>query len=110
MKVLWFAKSPQKGDLGPEAGKDLLKNCGEKLPSDIVQMAHHGHSGVTEEVYQKIAPQACMWCAADWLYDEEDYEIEPGLWGTKHARKWMENLGVKTHYVTKDGTLKIKLF
>ena len=21
------------------------------------------HSGVTEEVYQKIAPEACMWCA-----------------------------------------------
>ncbi len=97
------------GDLGPEGGRDLLKNSGDKLPSDIVQMAHHGHSGVTEEVYQKIAPEACMWCAADWLYDEADYEIEPGLWGTKHARKWMDKLGVKTHYVTKDGTLKINI-
>lgn len=98
------------GDIGPEAGRDLLKNCPDKLPSDIVQMAHHGHSGVTEEVYQKINPEACMWCAPDWLYDEGDYEIEPELWGTMHTRKWMEKLGVKTHYVTKDGTQKIKLF
>ena len=97
------------GDLGPEGGRDLLKTCAENLPSDIVQMAHHGHSGVTEVVYQKIAPQACMWCAPDWLYDEGDYEIEPELWGTMHTRKWMEKLGVKTHYVTKDGTQKIDI-
>ena len=98
------------GDLGPEGGRDLLKTCGDKLKSDIVQMAHHGHSGVTEEVYQMINPEACMWCAPDWLWDEGDYEIEPELWGTMHTRKWMEKLSVKKHYVTKDGTQNIELF
>lgn len=39
------------GDLGPEGGRDLLRECGKKLPSDIVQMSHHSHSGVTREVY-----------------------------------------------------------
>lgn len=98
------------GDMGPESGKDLLSWCGDKLPSDIVQMAHHGHSGVDFDVYEKIAPEACMWCAREWLYNEPDVELEPGLWGTIHTRKWMDKLGVKTHYVTKDGTLKIDLY
>lgn len=96
-------------DLGPAGGRDLLKNCGDKLPSDIVQMAHHGHSGVTKAVYEKIAPKACLWCAPEWLWEEADEEFEPELWGTRHQRKWMDELGVKEHYVTKDGTQDIPL-
>ena len=97
------------GDLGPCGGRDLLKMHGNNLKSDIVQMSHHGHSGVTEEVYRTIAPQACMWCAPDWLWEEEDTEFEPELWGTWHQRKWMYNMGITEHYVTKDGTQEIPL-
>ena len=97
------------GDLGPEGGRELLALCPEKLPSDIVQMVHHGHSGVTEEVYQKIHPTACLWCAPEWLWNEADVEFEPELWGTLHTRGWMEKMGVTEHYVTKDGTLEIPL-
>ena len=97
------------GDMGPSAGRDLLRMYGEKLKSDVVQMSHHGHGGVTEEVYHAIAPEACMWCAPDWLWEEEDVEHEPELWGTWHQRKWMYNMGIDEHYVTKDGTQKIPL-
>lgn len=97
------------GDLGPEGGKDLLEMCGDKLKSDIVQMAHHGHGGVKEDVYRKIAPDACLWCAPDWLWEEEDIEHEPELWGTWHQRKWMYDMGVTKHYVSKDGTQEIEL-
>ena len=97
------------GDLGPEGGRALLSECGERLPSDIVQMSHHGHSGVTEEVYRKIAPEACLWCAPDWLWEEDDVEFEKDSWGTRHTRAWMEKLGVKENYVTKDGTQFIPL-
>lgn len=97
------------GDLGPEGGKDLLEMYTDKLKSDIVQMAHHGHSGVGEDVYKKIAPDACMWNAPEWLWEEEDVEHEPDLWGTWHQRIWMYNMGVTEHYVTKDGTQEIKL-
>lgn len=97
------------GDLGPEGGRELLRTQKEALPSDIVQMAHHGHSGVSEEVYKAISPSACLWCAAHWLYEEEDVEFEPELWGTKHQRKWMEALGVKEHYLSGDGTQEIPL-
>ncbi len=98
------------GDLGPEGGRALLKECGEKLPSDIVQMSHHGHSGVCEDVYRKIAPKACLWCAREWLWEEEDVEFEPELWGTRHQRAWMYAMGVFEHYVSKDGTQEIPLF
>ena len=98
------------GDLGPESGREMLACCPEKLPSDIVQMSHHGHSGVSEAVYRKINPTACLWCAPDWLWDEADIEFEPELWGTRHTRAWMEKLGVHEHYVTKNGTQSIRLF
>lgn len=97
------------GDLGPCGVRDLLKTCADRLPSDIVQMAHHGHSGVTLEVYRAIAPAACLWCAPDWLWEEPDVEFEPELFGTIHTRKWMAGLGVREHYVTKDGTQEIPL-
>lgn len=97
------------GDLGPEGGEKLLAEKKDKLKSDIVQIAHHGHMCVEEDVYAAIEPEACMWCAADWLYNEEDRYIKLRMYGTMRTRKWMDKLGVKTHFVTKDGTQTIEL-
>ena len=97
------------GDLGPTGGRALLESCPEQLPSDIVQMSHHGHSGVSLEVYRTIAPQACLWCAPEWLWNEADVSFGPELWGTMHTRKWMDELGITEHYVSKDGTQQIPL-
>ena len=60
------------GDLGPEGGDILFRESRHLLKSDIVQMAHHGHMNVGMEVYAEIMPEACMWCCADWLYDEAE--------------------------------------
>ena len=93
----------------------------EGVKSDIVQMAHHGHMNVGMEVYAEIMPEACLWCCADWLYDEPevpkylsdaDKLFRNGrirMYGTAVMRKWMDILGVKTRYVTKDGTNCIEL-
>lgn len=109
------------GDLGPEGGDVLYEESRDKIKADIVQMAHHGHMNVGMEVYAAINPKACMWCCADWLYDEDeipDYLSDrersrklqrERMYGTKITRQWMDILGVKTHYVTKDGTQKIIL-
>lgn len=97
------------GDLGPESGRDLLAAYADGLKSDIVQMAHHGHSGVTEEVYRAIRPEACLWCAPEWLWNEEDVMFEPDSYGTVHQRKWMECLGVTENYISKDGEQEIPL-
>jgi len=97
------------GDLGPEGGRALLNECGDIIKSDIVQMAHHGHSGVSKNVYEVINPDAALWCACEWLWNEEPIEFEPELWGTLRQREWMAELGVKEHYVAKDGTQLIPL-
>ena len=109
------------GDLGPDGGDLLYDESRHLLKSDIVQMAHHGHMNVGMNVYAAIAPTACMWCCADWLYDEPEVPkyLENReklrrmgrirMYGTAVTRKWMEQLGVKEHYVTKDGTNRIVL-
>lgn len=111
------------GDMGPDGGDVLFCESHKKLKADIVQMAHHGHGCVSMEVYAEIMPEACMWCCPDWLYNEEEdlgclegmdaeelYRIRQiRMRGTKLTRKWMDLLGVKTHYVTKDGTNRIEI-
>jgi len=109
------------GDLGPEGGDVLYEESRDILKADIVQMPHHGHMNVGMEVYAAIMPDACMWCCADWLYDEPEIPKylqnrqklrsmqRERMYGTAVTRKWMDILGVKTHYVTKDGTQKIVL-
>ncbi len=109
------------GDLGPEGGDVLFRESHDKLKADVVQMAHHGHMNVSMEVYEAISPEACLWCAPRWLYDEP--MIPPYLsdseklsrngrirmYGTALTRRWMDALGVKKHYVTADGTQEIEL-
>lgn len=109
------------GDLGPDGGDILFRESRHLLKSDIVQMAHHGHMNVGMEVYAAIMPEACLWCCADWLYNEVE---EPSylsdvekltrmkrirMYGTAVTRGWMDILGVKKHYVTKDGTQCIEI-
>ena len=91
------------------------------LKADYCQMAHHGHMNVSMEVYAKIMPEACFWCAPKWLYEEAeipDY-LSDGealkkagrirMYGTALTRKWMDLLGVKKHYVSGFGTCKVIL-
>lgn len=109
------------GDLGPEGGDVLLEESRELLKADIVQMAHHGHMNVGKEVYDQIQPEVCLWCCPEWLYNEPEIPEylsdreklrrlgRSRMYGTAMTRKWMDALGVKTHYVTKDGTHVITL-
>ena len=97
------------GDLGVEGGEEVMKNCSsESLYADYTQLAHHGQWGVTEEFYQYIKPRACLWASPDWLYNNDAGDgFNTGPWETVITRGWMEKLGVKEHYVQKDGTVKI---
>jgi beta-lactamase superfamily II metal-dependent hydrolase len=96
-------------DAGPQEGDRLFARHWRELRSDIVQMAHHGHCGVGPEVYIAAAPESCLWCCADWLYDEDPFVIPDRLCGTRMTRLWMDALGVKHHIVTKDGTQRLPL-
>ena len=87
------------GDMGEDVGNMFLADhAGENLKCDMVQMAHHGQAGVGYEFYRALAPTSCLWCAPAWLY--EDYY---GKYRTKETRGWMESLGVRKHFVIKDG-------
>ncbi len=109
------------GDLGPEGGDALFFESREKLAADIVQMAHHGHMNVDFGVYAAIHPKACLWSAPRWVYDEPEVPRYLSnreelirmkrirMYGTALTRKWMDILGVKTHYVSCDGTQEIPL-
>ena len=100
------------GDASPMEGKRLLalyKGTG-KLKADYVQMAHHGQDGVEREVYEEIAPTACFWCAPDWLWNNDaggGYNTH--VFKTVIVRGWMEELGVREHYVLMNGTQKVEI-
>ncbi len=99
------------GDLGIEGGKQVLETVDpEKLKVDFVQMAHHGQNGVDKPFYEACAPKACLWPTPLWLWNNDaggGYNTHS--WQTVIVRGWMEELGVKHHFCTKDGTVVITL-
>ena len=98
------------GDLGVEAGRKLLAMYGDKLKSDFVEMAHHGQNGVEKDVYAAIAPKACLWCTPQWLWDNDAGKgYNTHSWQTIIVQGWMKDLGVKTHFICKDGDHRIPL-
>ena len=109
------------GDLGPDGGDRLMRESKDNLRADYCQMAHHGHMNVSMEVYAKIMPEACFWCAPEWLYEEgeiPDYLADGAalekagrirMYGTALTRSWMKLLGVKKHYVSGFGTCMVTL-
>lgn len=98
------------GDTGIKSSEKLLNTQKEKLKSDIVQMAHHGQSGATKELYEQINPTICMWPTPEWLWNNDSGEGKgSGPWKTLETRQWMEELKVKKNYVEKDGDITIKL-
>lgn len=99
------------GDLGEEAGAELMAAHGDTLRSDIVQVAHHGQNGVRQDVYQAIAPSMCLWPTPAWLWDNNlgNQGRDTGPWKTLKVREWMDQFGVQHHVVGKDGTSRITL-
>jgi len=89
------------GDLGVEGGERLLKGkSAEKLPSEYVQMAHHGQAGVDRPVYAAIKAKYALWPTPDWLWTWDT---------TKEVRGWMKELGVQQNFVLKDGLIVLDL-
>lgn len=91
-------------DLGAEGGEKLLASKAELLHADLCQMAHHGQCGVSERFYQAVRPEACLWCAPEWLWNNDRGNgFDSDIFETVTTRGWMERLGVKKHYCIKDG-------
>lgn len=99
------------GDLGVEGGQQLLETTPpELLKADYVQAAHHGQQGVDKPVYDAIDPDYVLWCTPDWLWDNNAGRgYDTHIWKTIVTRGWLSDLGIKWHYVTKDGTQEVPL-
>ena len=98
------------GDTGVKSSEKLLNTQKDKLKSDMVQMAHHGQSGATKELYEEIKPETCLWACPEWLWDNDPGTgYNTGKWKTIETRQWMEEFEVKNNYIAKDGDITIKL-
>lgn len=99
------------GDLGIEAGNKMMYTCPpENISSDFVQMAHHGQNGVTRGFYSMVSPKACLWCTPLWLWNNDAGNgYNTHSWQTIIVRGWMEEMGVRHHFVSKDGIHIIEL-
>lgn len=99
------------GDTGTESSNKVIKEQGKKLKADIIQVAHHGQAGATQELYNIVKPEICLWPTTSSIWDNNiNGQEDSGPWKTKETRKWMEDLKVKLNYIAKDGIQTIKLF
>ena len=101
------------GDCGVEAGEKIVrlwKNSG-LLKCDICQMAHHGQNGCDRDFYEEVAPTTgAFWCAPDWLWNNDAGKgYNTHCFKTVEVQGWMEELGVKEHYILMNGTQVIEL-
>ncbi len=114
--LVFMVKSASKsilflGDLGLQGGKFILKETEPTaLKADYVQMAHHGQHGVDKAFYEAVNADYALWPTPKWLWenraDGRDYNT--GNFMTFETRLWMEELGIKTNYVSGlDGTVQI---
>lgn len=99
------------GDLGEEGSNKLVNMyTQEDLKSNIVQISHHGNNGATQELYNLIDPEICLWPTPIWLWNNDSGEgYNTGNWTTLETREWIEKLGVKINYVAKDGNVTINI-
>lgn len=98
------------GDLGADGGRKLLAGpYRERLPSDIVQMAHHGQNGVERDFYEAVGATCCIWPTPLWLWENDSGDGPgSGKWKTLEVRAWMAELGVERHYRLFDGLQEIR--
>lgn len=71
-------------DLGAIGGRRLLATYGDALKSDIVQMAHHGQTGVNRDVYDAIDARVHLWPTPIWVWKNDS-----GIYQIDEVRKWL---------------------
>ena len=56
------------GDVVDAGNRILIDRYGKDLKSDVVQMAHHGGKGSTEEFYSYVDPEILLWPISEPLF------------------------------------------
>lgn len=112
MMTLGGKKTMFLGDAGVEEGQKMLRMYAgtDKLKADYVQMAHHGQNGVDKDFYEAVAPTGCLWCTPKWLWDNDAGKgYNTHIFKTIIVQGWMQELGVKEHYIMMNGVQIIDL-
>ncbi len=98
------------GDFDKEAEEDFLRLYDKNsLRCDIVQMAHHGQNGITEDFYKIISPKVCLYPAPKWLMENNNYACDnpetrgKGPFTTLQTKEWMKKLGANISYTQAEG-------
>lgn len=96
------------GDAYYDAGNRLMKAYNKDLNCDVVQMAHHGSHGLRFTTYNNFNAKACLWPTPDWLWENNAGNgYNTGIWETIRLYEHMKSLGVKYHFIAKDGVQEI---
>lgn len=82
-------------DVGVRMSEQIMSNYADRIPSDYIQMGHHGNGGLSEEFYRLLAPEAAFFDAPEWLMNPVD---NPNGWTTPENRELMESLGAQVYY------------
>ena len=95
------------GDANTDAGNYVTEKYSGSglLDCDICKMAHHGQDGVDRSFYEAVSPEICLWPTPSWVWENTNGNLQ-----TTEVRGWMEELGVKKNYVSKDGSCVLYLF
>lgn len=92
------------GDAGIECGEKVLQGLYRNdLDCDYIQMAHHGQQGCNEHFYKTVKFHSCLWPTPSWVWNNDHGNLE-----TIHTRHWMDEKGIKKHFISWKGLSKIE--
>ena len=94
------------GDAQVNAGNKTVAEWADSglLDCDICKMSHHGQDGVDRTFYEAVSPEICLWPTPSWVWDNTNGNLK-----TLEVRGWIDDLGVKENYVSKDGSCVLYL-
>ena len=88
------------GDCSALASRVLEARYNNELKCDVVQVAHHGHSGLSTHAYELIGAKVAVFPITRIMFDEE--------YPKQEANRRLIELAEK-YYITSDGTVCIPL-
>ncbi len=94
------------GDMDRRAEGKILEEFPAGIRCPVVQMAHHGQDGVSEDFYRRVGPKVCLWPTPEWLWNNDaGGGFGTGPFSTLETRAWMEKLHTVNYRFGKEVTL-----
>ena len=86
------------GDMDWRAEDKILRDFPDMVRCNVVQMAHHGQQGVTENFYRQVAPKVCLWPTPEWLWNNDiGGGYGTGPFKTLETREWMKKMNTENY-------------